>query len=330
MKSYKDTVHASLYIVLAALLTVVIAGCAMPTSAVQDNGSSHEVAQDTGSGKEIAVEMDFSGAKGIGSKGIASGLTVKTRSFNKTTRQQVGADRTLTWDGTKYVGYANVGTYSGNILVHIWGIDAATGEIGGQGTFDGATTVPKITITAATEYSLRQMGPGGGWISSINAGGYTTTGGKHWKYVETGPLNGTTNAAAGVPSGCETLGLAWGPSGASEGTTSGSGYGTANTGLLAGLGASYASATYYNTFTYNGQSDWVIPTVTELQDMYTNLKLTVPPVGAPTFKNNQVYCSSEQNSTTIIRGVKINNNATLDTTKTKVATNLYTRAVREF
>ena len=179
----------------AVLIIAVFAGCNMPTLSVSSSGKTSDAETPSlESDKDIPLEMDMAGSRGIGSRALASGMTVTARVFRKDTMVQVGIDKNIPWDATagKYKGYANAGTYSGNIIVHVWG--TTSGQIGGQGTADTVTTTPLITITSSTTYSLRNYGPGGGLIA-YDKGSYSSG----WRYMEAAPVSwngGSTDPTA--------------------------------------------------------------------------------------------------------------------------------------
>lgn len=221
---------------VAVLLIAMFASCNIPTSSISSSGKASDTeAQNLESDKELPLEMDTGGARGVGSRALASGMTVTARAFRKDTMVQVGIDKNIPWDATagKYKGYVNIGTYSGNIIVHVWG--TTSGQIGGQGTADTVTTTPLITITSSTTYSLRNYGPGGGLIA-YDKGSYSSG----WRYMEAAPVS--WNGGASDPTAI------WGKRGLSTGATA------------TAIGNASSNTSTIKNFLANGNQISVVPT----------------------------------------------------------------------
>jgi hypothetical protein len=117
----------------------------------------------------------------------------------------------------------------------------------------------------------------------------------------------------------------WGCQGTDiSGTLSAVGTGSANTALIvAGCTTSGISARICDELTLNGYSDWFLPSLDELAEMYTKLKVN----GFGNFAN-QSYWSSTQSSATQAYTIDFNNGNS--NAHNKSQTNRHTRAMRRF
>lgn len=184
---------------------------------------------------------------------------------------------------------------SGTITFFVWG-ENASGEhlYSGDGNLTVGTNNNSIIVTTGAGYSLRDMGPGGGYIF-YDKGSYSSG----WRYLEA--------ARADIEVGGDythIFGYARPLGTASTGTAVGTG--AANTAALVNaMGEEAYSSDTGNQKTGNyaaklcdghstgGYSDWFLPSKDELEQMYNNLK--VYSIGG--FSGDYRWSSSEGDAT---------------------------------
>jgi hypothetical protein len=191
---------------------------------------------------------------------------------------------------------------SGTITFFVWG-ENFSGEhlYSGDGNLTVGTNNNSITVTTGAGYSLRDMGPGGGYIF-YDKGSYGEDG---WRYLEA--------ARAGWSGSTSDPGYIFGhymPDGSTNttmGTTTGVGTGEENTLALVssmqnaaynytyggGTTANYAAKICYDHVT-GGYDDWFLPSKDELTLMYQNLVATY---GLGRFSVLEAYWSSSEDYT---------------------------------
>ena len=129
-------------------------------------------------------------------------------------------------------------------------------------------------------------------------------------------ISAAADQATNAPWGCQGTDI--------SGTLSAVGTGSANTALIvAGCATSGISARICDQLVLNGFSDWFLPSLDELAEMYTKLKAN----GFGNFAN-QSYWSSTQSSATQAYTIDFNNGNT--NAHQKSQTNRHTRAMRRF
>ena len=129
-------------------------------------------------------------------------------------------------------------------------------------------------------------------------------------------ISAAADQATNAPWGCQGTDI--------SGTLSAVGTGSANTALIvAGCATSGISARICDQLTLNGYSDWFLPSLDELAQMYTQLDAN----GFGNFAN-QSYWSSTQSSATQAYTIDFNNGNT--NAHQKSQTNRHTRAMRRF
>jgi len=134
--------------------------------------------------------------------------------------------------------------------------------------FTGCYTPPPTT------YSLRDIGPAGGWIF-YDKGSYSDG----WRYLEAAPSDQST----GAPWGCVGTAIS-GADGTAVGTGEQNTYDILKVCTTDGIAADVCA-----NLSLGGYDDWFLPSKDELNLMYTNLK--VFGVGGFTF----YYWSSSEN-----------------------------------
>ena len=129
-------------------------------------------------------------------------------------------------------------------------------------------------------------------------------------------ISAAADQSTNAPWGCQGTDI--------SGTLSAVGTGSANTALIvAGCATSGISARICDQLTLNGYSDWFLPSLDELAQMYTKLAAD----GLGNFAN-QSYWSSTQSSATQAYTIDFNNGNT--NAHQKSQTNRHTRAMRRF
>jgi hypothetical protein len=129
-------------------------------------------------------------------------------------------------------------------------------------------------------------------------------------------ISAAADQATDAPWGCQGTNI--------SGTTSAVGTGLANTALIvASCATSGISARICDELVLNGYSDWFLPSLDELQEMYDNLAAE----GLGNFANH-TYWSSTQESATQAYTIDFNNGNT--NAHNKSQTNRHTRAMRRF
>ena len=129
-------------------------------------------------------------------------------------------------------------------------------------------------------------------------------------------ISAAADQSTNAPWGCQGTDI--------SGTLSAVGTGSANTALIvAGCATSGISARICDELTLNGYSDWFLPSLDELAQMYTKLAAD----GSGNFAN-QSYWSSTQSSATQAYTIDFNNGNT--NAHQKSQTNRHTRAMRRF
>jgi hypothetical protein len=137
--------------------------------------------------------------------------------------------------------------------------------------FTGCYTPPPTT------YSLRDIGPAGGWIF-YDKGSYSDG----WRYLEAAP----SDQSPGAPWGCYGESIS-GADGTAVGT------GEQNTiDIEAGCTTAGTAADRCANLGLGGYSDWFLPSKDELNLMYTNLKV----FGVGGFADYFYWSSSEYNA----------------------------------
>lgn len=193
--------NRSLYstIGIFVFVVVILAGCDLSGKKALSSGESGDPGQNLTTTTTIPFEEEVevpvsvsipSSAKGLGdstSRAI-TGMTVKARSFDSTTRVQQGTDRTLTEStpGT-YTGYVSIGAAtSSSYFIHIFG--SKEGKVEAQGTLANYTS-GAIAVPYNVGYAVGDFGPTGGMIVAADTGNKL--------YTELAPLawNGGTDPA---------------------------------------------------------------------------------------------------------------------------------------
>jgi hypothetical protein len=153
------------------------------------------------------------------------------------------------WDGSVWNAYYNEGVDS------VYGTGAD-----GDAVLDGTTTVLSM-VPSSTVYAIGDTGPASGKIFITPS----TVGNSTGKYFEVGPyLN------PDVTRTWSTAGYGVTVSGA-DGTAIGTGaQNTIDIVAQSGNIAANSAAAYANDYTYNGYSDWFLPSRDELTQLYTN------------------------------------------------------------
>lgn len=129
-------------------------------------------------------------------------------------------------------------------------------------------------------------------------------------------ISAAADQSTDAPWGCQGTDI--------SGTLSAVGTGSANTALIvAGCATSGISARICDELTLNGYSDWFLPSLDELAEMYTKLAAD----GLGNFANH-TYWSSTQQSATQAYTIDFNNGNT--NAHNKSQTNRHTRAMRRF
>jgi hypothetical protein len=129
-------------------------------------------------------------------------------------------------------------------------------------------------------------------------------------------ISAAADQSTDAPWGCQGTDI--------SGTLSAVGTGSANTALIvAGCTTSGISARICDQLTLNGYSDWFLPSLDELAQMYTKLAAD----GLGNFANH-TYWSSTQSSATQAYTIDFNNGNT--NAHQKSQTNRHTRAMRRF
>ena len=129
-------------------------------------------------------------------------------------------------------------------------------------------------------YALRDIGPAGGLIFYVKAGGYS----EGWMYLEAAPSDQSTSATWG----CYGT-LIPGADGAAVGT------GKQNTiDIVAECATVGIAAEICSNLVLGGYSDWFLPSQEELNLMYKNLYNIVTPVGG--FADSSYWSSSEESA----------------------------------
>ena len=129
-------------------------------------------------------------------------------------------------------------------------------------------------------------------------------------------ISAAADQATDAPWGCQGTDI--------SGTLSAVGTGSANTALIvAGCATSGISARICDQLVLNGYSDWFLPSLDELSEMYTQLDAN----GFGNFANH-TYWSSTQQSATQAYTIDMNNGN--QGTHNKSQTNRHTRAMRRF
>ena len=129
-------------------------------------------------------------------------------------------------------------------------------------------------------------------------------------------ISAAADQSTDAPWGCQGTDI--------SGTLSAVGTGSANTALIvAGCATSGISARICDQLTLNGYSDWFLPSLDELTEMYTKLAAD----GLGNFANH-TYWSSTQESATQAYTIDFNNGNT--NAHNKSQTNRHTRAMRRF
>lgn len=207
-----------------------------------------------------------------------------------------------------------------------------TNEAGTTGAFTSALSNlgPGVTyyVRAYSVNQALQTTPGYG-----NEVSFTTTGG--YQIGDTGPGGGKVFYLDGQGGGLEIATVdvvsnrvAWGCSGQSVGATGTAvGTGTTNSNTYAtNCGAAGTAITEALNWTHGGQSDWYLPSVDEMDSVWTNLvNITSPHL---TFPPLETYWTSSEVPTTIAWVFQFSS-GTLGQTTTKT-TNHKVRAIRSF
>ncbi len=142
-----------------------------------------------------------------------------------------------------------------------------------------AITMPAAVSAPVVSYKIGDTGPGGGIVFILPS----TAGNETGKYFEAAPAN-------------SSVGIVWcNDTTTSLGTTEEPGdigNGAANTALMLGactLGAANSAGDYISP---NGTADWFLPSIGELNLMYTNLQQAIPSIGD--FTPSYYWSSSEE------------------------------------
>ena len=133
------------------------------------------------------------------------------------------------------------------------------------------------------EYKIGDMGPAGGLVFYVNPN-YKTDG---WRYLEAAPFD----QSEGAPWGCFRMEIP-GAKGTAIGT------GLQNTlDMESGCTIPGTAADLCSNFTFNGFSDWFLPSVDELMQLYLNLKVMgIHDFGDSGIPDNFTFWSSTQRS----------------------------------
>jgi hypothetical protein len=161
-----------------------------------------------------------------------------------------------------------------------------------------------------TTLSVGQTGPGGGIVfldKGNNSGG--------WQFLESAPNDQST-------------GIAWGCYGTTiSGTQITVGSGEANTSLIvAGCNDASFAAKLCSNLTLGGQSDWFLPSVSELDLMFKNLQLN----NQGNFNTSSDYWSSSDFNSSFAWGINFGSGSLNSFGNYKNSTIQYVRAVRAF
>ena len=151
---------------------------------------------------------------------------------------------------------------SGTITFFVWA-ENASGEhlYSGDNDLVVGTNGNAITVPTAASYSIGNIGPAGGTVF-YDKGSYSDG----WRYLEIGPENLGKQVWSYVCGDGKVVGT----------TSSAIGTGQANTdAIIAQVGHSTSSAKVCSDYSYGGYSDWYLPSLGELAEIYAQ-KAVIP------------------------------------------------------
>ncbi len=251
---------------------------------------------------------------------LATNLTVTARAFDKTTRNKVGNDVVLTWNAgaSRYEGEMDFDYDYGDVTLLVFGTNAANERVARAiVNYDVTTGGSAIPFTAAAKYELRDIGPGGGYIT-VDNGSYVSDGlGGFWRYIEMAPVESTgylrwsNNWAIITGTPDKALG-----SGKSNTAT-----------IVAGRSSTLVPAAWYcDTLDYNEYTDWFLPSYDELA------AVSSLPGDAIFLHSTSSYWTSSERTEGDVDGTKnaYYINLSGNGPAVKSATNLYVKAARYF
>jgi hypothetical protein len=167
-------------------------------------------------------------------------------------------------------------------------------------------------LAISKTYSLRDIGPAGGWIFYINPN-YKSDG---WKYLEAAPSDQSTTTA------WITGGTAWQTNNGNTSVSIGTGLSNSNA-IVSQTGHTGSAAKLCLDYSVNGYSDWFLPSKDELNQMYENLY----PFNVGSFRSDYYWSSSEE---TFDHGWAINFSPKTVVGLIKNTATVNTRAIRAF
>jgi hypothetical protein len=295
-------IRKHLRVLMLLAITTLMVACTQPTSDAGGLQDEFEVAILAPRGGEATGKSTINGDSNV--------TKVYAKVFNSSRVHLTAVDATSDISGvTKLIYDSGAGKWSatvrlaapasGTITFMIWA-ENSSGEHLYSG--DGNLVVgsgTSITVTTGAGYSLRDMGPAGGYIF-YDQGSYNNG----WRYLEA--------ARAGWSGNSYDPGYIFGHyipyDSTAVGTTTAVGTGEANTAALVGaMGSAAHLYTYGGGTTANyaakvcadyiggAYEDWFLPSKDELSLMYDNLKAQTPSVGV--FSIYEGYWSSSEEFT---------------------------------
>jgi hypothetical protein len=290
--------HIGISVLALLACSLMLASCADPAIQGQDARDEFEVSLSpsepkTATGRDINSDINIT--------------NVYAKVFNSSREHLPSTDvaqvTALTHNGTKWTATVHLASpASGTITFLVWAVNASGEHLYcGTGNLTVGTGGNSITVATTSEYALKSMGPGGGYIF-YDKGSYSDG----WRYLEADyedyEIDGNSTHIFGhyriVPS--ETSRLI-------GGTSQAIGSGVANTNVLTVAMGDTAFTSFYGEVTTttsqyaaklcadlakNGFSDWFLPSYNELVLINDNLKVG----GITGFINEGKYWSSSEDS----------------------------------
>jgi len=290
--------HVGISVLALLACSLMLASCADPAIQGQDARDEFEVSLSpsepkTATGRDINSDINIT--------------NVYAKVFNSSREHLPSTDvaqvTALTHNGTKWTATVHLASpASGTITFLVWAVNASGEHLYcGTGNLTVGTGGTSITVATTSEYALKSMGPGGGYIF-YDKGSYSDG----WRYLEAD----NTDYAVGAVTTHIFGHYRTDPSLDSvivPGTNSAIGAGLGNTNLL----VSYMGSTAYTSFykatvtttdqyaakmcadlNKNGCSDWFLPSYDELALINDNLKVQ----GVTGFIDGGYYWSSKVDS----------------------------------